>query len=74
MAVAAAPCEEQDGRCEDWWPSLSESTAASVAGSVGAFSTTRGTCIRIYRGQAPSRKSSAKPVHDGPNQLAGIYV
>lgn len=27
MAVAAAPCEERDGRCEDWWPPLSESTA-----------------------------------------------
>jgi len=23
MAVAAAPCEERDGRKEDWWPPLS---------------------------------------------------
>lgn len=73
MAVAAAPCEEQDGRREAS-PSLSESTAASVAGSVGAFSTTREASIRIYRGPAALRKSSAKSVHDGPNQLAGMYV
>jgi len=63
MAVAAAPCEERDGRKEDWWPPLSVLPLLLAPAAFGSL----GPPGRV-------RKGSAKSAPDPPNQLGVTYV
>jgi hypothetical protein len=66
MAVATAPCEERGGPCEDGWPPLPESTAASGGRLY--------RCFQYYSRARRSDLAIGGSRHDLTNRLAGPDV